>query len=127
MAVTIHMYSIGSPYLCRRVPALGTQQTAIFGLSLSLVFYTQGMVGIDDLIHVKIQNLKIIAIIYNLFSSSYLGLSFVVMKNILPNLCFKQFVVTNCSKGATRLKSKRNSKNQSFDTKRYIKRIGFLC
>ena len=44
--------------------------------------------GGEDFIHVKIQNLIIIAIIFNSFGSFYLGLYFVIMKYISPNLCF---------------------------------------
>ena len=40
------------------------------------------MVGSDDLIHVKIQNLIIIAIIFNFCGSFYIGLYFVIMKYI---------------------------------------------
>ena len=48
----------------------------------------KGMAGIDDVIYVKIQNLRIIAIIFNMFSSSYLGFSLVIVKYISLNLCF---------------------------------------
>ena len=52
------------------------------------VFDFKSMVGIDDLIHFKVQNLIMVGIIFNLFGSFYLGLHFIIMKYILPNLCF---------------------------------------
>ena len=46
------------------------------------------MAEIDDLIHVKIQNPIIITVIFNLFGSFYLDLSFAIMKYVSLNLCF---------------------------------------
>ena len=54
-------------------------------------------------------------------------LLFLELGPVMLSLTIKKFVVTNCKEGATRFNSNQNSKEQNFNTNKYLKRMHFYA